>query len=84
MTFVLVNHRTPRVTSACAACSRQLELGYLRDLATDSRYCGVECYLRQEVSGQLIGSGAHTGCIELPIAWPTPTTDAVPALFRIT
>jgi hypothetical protein len=49
MKFVVVNHRTPRATSTCAACSRQLQLGYLRALATLRQYCEVECYLRQEV-----------------------------------
>jgi hypothetical protein len=44
MNFVLVNHRTLRMPSCCAACSRPLQRGYLRDLSTDSRYCSVECY----------------------------------------
>ena len=44
MNFVLVNHRTLRMPSCCAACSMPLKLSYLRDLATDSRYCSVGCY----------------------------------------
>ena len=44
MNFVLVNHRTLRTPSCCAACLRPLQRGYLRDLFTDSRYCSVECY----------------------------------------
>ena len=34
MRFVLVNDMAPRNPSACAACSRPLERGYLRDLST--------------------------------------------------
>jgi hypothetical protein len=44
MNFVLVNHRTPRKPSCCAACSRPFQRSYLRDLSTSNRYCGVECY----------------------------------------
>jgi hypothetical protein len=50
MKFVLVNHRAPRATSACSACSQQLQLGYLRDLATHRQYCEVDCYLRHWIS----------------------------------
>ena len=44
MKFVLVNHRTPRKPCACAACSLPLERGFLHDLSTRRRYCGIECY----------------------------------------
>jgi hypothetical protein len=44
MNFVLVNHRTLRMPSRCAACLLPLQLSYLRDLSTDNRYCSVECY----------------------------------------
>ena len=44
MNFVLVNHRTLRSPSRCAACARPLQRGYLRDLSTHSPYCSVECY----------------------------------------
>jgi hypothetical protein len=44
MNFVLVNHRTLRGPSRCAACARPLQQGYLRDLSTHSPYCSVECY----------------------------------------
>ncbi len=42
--FVVVNNMAPRNPSACAACSRPLEQGYLHDLSNSRRYCGVECY----------------------------------------
>jgi hypothetical protein len=42
--FVLVNNMAPRNPCVCAACSRSLQRGYLRDLSTSKRYCGIECY----------------------------------------
>src|ERR1700758_3198633 len=44
MKFVVVNDMAPRKTSVCARCSRPLEQGYLRDISTSRRYCGVACY----------------------------------------
>jgi hypothetical protein len=44
MKFVLVNDMAPRRTAVCTACSRPLEQGYLHDLSTSKRYCGIECY----------------------------------------
>jgi hypothetical protein len=44
MNFVLVNHRTLRRPSCCAACFQPLQRSYLHDLSTRSRYCSVECY----------------------------------------
>jgi hypothetical protein len=44
--FVLVNNMAPRNPSVCMACSQPLERGYLHDLSTSRRYCGVECYRR--------------------------------------
>jgi hypothetical protein len=71
--FVLVNDTAPRNPSACAACSRPLERGYLHELSTSKRYCGVECY---PLSG-FVGSVA----LELAIAWPKLTADVASALF---
>jgi hypothetical protein len=45
MKFVVVNDMAPRKPSICTACSRPLERGYLHDLSTSKRYCGVECSL---------------------------------------
>jgi hypothetical protein len=73
MRFVVVNNMAPRNPSACAACSRPLERGYLHDLSTSRRYCGVECY---PLSG-FVGSVAF----ELAIAWPKLTADVASALF---
>jgi hypothetical protein len=78
MKFVLVNNLAPRNPSACAACSRPLERGYLHDLSTSKRYCGVECY--PLVSG-FVGSVATTNPFELAIAWPKLTVDVTSALF---
>jgi hypothetical protein len=38
----MVNNMAPRNPSVCAACSRPLERGYLQNLSTSRRYCGVE------------------------------------------
>jgi len=51
MNFVLVNHRTPRKASCCAACSGLLQRSYLRDLTTSNCYCGVECYAGPATGG---------------------------------
>jgi hypothetical protein len=60
MNFVLVNHRTPRGPSCCAACSKLLQRSYLRDLSTHSRYCSVECY-----PGDVTGSIAKADPFDL-------------------
>ena len=73
MKFVLVNDTPPRNPSACAACSRPLERGYLHELSTSRHYCGVECY---PLSG-FVGSVAF----ELAIAWPKLTADVASAMF---
>jgi hypothetical protein len=78
MKFVVVNNRAPRNASVCAACSRPLERGYVHDLSTSRRYCGVECY--PPVSG-LVGSVATTNAFELAVAWPRLTVDVASALF---
>src|SRR6266481_747336 len=44
MKFVVVNNMAPRNTPVCAERSRPLERGYLHDLSTSKRYCGIECY----------------------------------------
>ena len=73
MKFVVVNNSAPRNPSICSECSRALERGYLHDLSTSRRYCGVECY---SLSG-FVGSVA----LELAIAWPKLTADVASALF---
>jgi hypothetical protein len=73
MKFVLVNDTVPRNPSACAACSRPLERGFLHELSTSKHYCGVECY---PLSG-FVGSVAF----ELAIVWPKLTVDVASALF---
>jgi hypothetical protein len=78
MNFVVVNDMAPRNPSVCAACSRPLERGYLHDLSTSKRYCGVECY--PLVSG-FVGSVAPTNAFELAVAWPRLTVDVASALF---
>jgi hypothetical protein len=80
MKFVVVNNMTPRRASVCTECSRPLERGYLHDLSTSKRYCGVECYPQWIVSGS-IGSIAPTNPFELAVAWPKLTVDVASALF---
>jgi hypothetical protein len=81
MKFVVVNNVAPRRPSTCTACSRPLERGYLHDLTTSRRYCGVECYPRWMVVSGFVGSVALTNPFELAIAWPKLTVDVASALF---
>jgi hypothetical protein len=54
MKFVVVNNMTPRAPCVCVACSRPLERGYLHDLSTSERYCGIACYPQMD-GGEWIG-----------------------------
>ena len=81
MKFVLVNDMAPRNTSVCAACSRPLERGYLHDLSTSKRYCGIECYPQWVLVSEFVGSVATTNVFELAVAWPKLTVDVASALF---
>ena len=78
MKFVVVNNMAPREPSVCAGCSRPLERGYLHDLSTSIRYCGVECF---PAANAFAGSVATTNPFELAIAWPKLTADVAVALF---
>jgi hypothetical protein len=82
MKFVVVNNMSPRNPSVCEACSRPLERGYLHDLSSSRRYCGVACYPRWMVVSGFGGSVATTNPFELAIAWPTLTVDVASALFE--
>ena len=44
MKFVVVNDRRPRAQACCALCRRQIEDGYVRDIATGLAYCRPRCY----------------------------------------
>jgi hypothetical protein len=79
--FVLVNNMAPRNPSVCMACSQPLERGYLHDLSTSRRYCGIECYRRWIMVSEFVGSGTTTDPLELAIAWPKLTIDVASALF---
>jgi hypothetical protein len=81
MKFVLVNDNAPCRTSICSACSGPLERGYLHDLSTLRRYCGIACYPRWMVVGGVVGFFAPTNLFELAVAWPKLTVDAASALF---
>ena len=81
MKFVLVNNRAPRRPSVCTECSRPLRRGYLHDLSTSKRYCGVECHRRWTVMSEFAGSGATTNPFELAVAWPRLTVDVASALL---
>lgn len=48
MKFILVNHRTPLDSPACAECSQSLASGYLKAVSTQRQYCDYDCYLRHE------------------------------------
>jgi hypothetical protein len=68
--FVVVNNMVPRRPAACAECSRRLERGYLHDLSTSKRYCGVECYPQWMLPGGFAGSTGPANPFELAVAWP--------------
>src|SRR5579859_3455026 len=53
MKFILVNHRTPLDSPACAECSRSLMSGYLKAVSTQRQYCDYDCYLRYEARNML-------------------------------
>ena len=79
--FVLVNDMAPRRRSVCCACSRTLDRGYLHDLSTSKRYCGIECYPRWLVASGFVGSIASANPFELAVTWPKLTVDVASALF---
>jgi hypothetical protein len=79
--FVVVNNMAPRRPSVCAECSRPLERGYLHDLSTSKRYCGIECYPQWMVVSGSVGSIAPATPFELAVAWPMLTVDVASALF---
>jgi hypothetical protein len=81
MKFVVVNNMTPRAPCVCVACSRPLERGYLHDLSTSERYCGIACYPQWMVVNGSVGSIAPTNPFELAVAWPKLTVDVASALF---
>jgi hypothetical protein len=79
--FVLVNNMVPRRPTVCTECSRPLKRGYLHDLSTSQRYCGVECYPQwMAVSGFVVSIVPATP-IALAAAWPRLTIDVASALF---
>jgi hypothetical protein len=81
MQFVLVNNMAPRNPSVCAACSRPLDRGYLHDLFTSRRYCGIECYRQSAVVNGFVGSIAPATALEFAAARPRLTVDVTSALF---
>jgi hypothetical protein len=81
MRFVLVNNMAPRKPSVCAACSRPLNWGYLHDLSTSNRYCGIKCYPQRMVFGGFDGLIALTNPFELAIVWPKLTVDVASVLL---
>jgi hypothetical protein len=78
--FVLVNDMVSCEASNCTQCARPLHQGYLRDLSTSNRYCGIECYPRLLVS-ETSGPIAPANPLELTMAWPQLTFNVAPALF---
>ena len=82
MNFVLVNHRTLRRPSCCAACSQPLQRSYLHDLSTRSRYCSVECY-SERAAGSMVRSLAKDPFdLVIPfLVLPMLTIDVVSAVF---
>jgi len=81
MKFVVVNGMAPRKPSVCTECSRPLERGYLHDLSTSKRYCGIECYPQCMAVSEFVGSIAPATPFELALAWPMLTVDVASALF---
>jgi hypothetical protein len=81
MQYVLVNNMAPRNPSVCAACSRPLDRGYLHDLSTSKRYCGVECHRQRPMVSGFVGSMGPATPFELAVAWPRLTVDVASALL---
>ena len=68
MKFVVVNNRAPHNASVCAARARPLGRGYLHDLSSSKRYCGIECYPQSMVVSGFVGSIApatHSNSLSL-------------------
>jgi hypothetical protein len=69
MKFALVNDRTPRASSLCACCRRQIGVGYLHEMSSRSFYCGYGCYARDRKSNAVVrAERAH----ELPNTGTSP------------
>jgi hypothetical protein len=81
MQFVVVNNMAPRNSAVCAACLLPLERGYLHDLSTSRRYCGIECHPRSMMVSEFGGTVAPANPFELAITWPQLTVDLTSALF---
>jgi hypothetical protein len=81
MKFVLVNDIAPRGPLLCSACSRPLNQGYVHDLSTLRRYCGISCYPRWLMAGGFVGCFTPTNLFELAVAWPRLTVDVATAVF---
>jgi len=81
MKFVLVNHSSVRRPACCAACSRPLERGFLHDLSTHRRYCGVECYRIRIANSEVIGWLTEINPLALAIGWLHFTVTFLSALF---
>jgi hypothetical protein len=84
MKFVLVNQRIPRARSACASCSQPPQRGYLHDLSSHSRYCGIECYSVHMVNGWSFPLPVQTNPFELVGLWSKLTVEAASTLFDCT
>jgi hypothetical protein len=81
MRFVLVNDMAPRKPSLCTGCSRPLERGYLHDLSSSKRYCGVECSPQWVLMRGFVGMAVPSTAFDLAVAWPMLTVDVASALF---
>ena len=79
--FLLVNDTAPRATSVCSTCFQPLRQGYLHDLSTSRRYCGIECYPQWLMASGFIESFAISTAFEFAVAWPKLTVDVASALF---
>jgi hypothetical protein len=85
MKFVLINHRTPSVPSACARCSCLLHVGYLRELSTRKQYCGLDCYLDNRVGDEPFLAPLDVGeAFEFAMDWQKSAVDHMSALLGIT
>ncbi|UPK38866.1 hypothetical protein IVB18_17425 [Bradyrhizobium sp. 186] len=82
MKFVVVNNMAPRSPAVCTACSRSLEWGYLHDLSSSKRYCGMGCYPRRTMMSGFAGSVVAMNPLDLVVAWPTLTVDVASALIE--
>ena len=61
MRYAIINERVPKDSTHCTICPALFTTGYVRDLSTSLRYCGVDCLMEHIASSE-----AAFSCISVP------------------